>query len=379
MSKTVTKILLFISIIFFWFAQYVYIPYQTPYLFSLGAASAFVGIIVGAYGFSQMVLRIPAAIFADIYKRQKALILLGTFCSALSSVFRVLFPSPVMFLIANLFSGIASTMWVSYTIFYSSLYKKEELNKAMGYSLAANNGGILLGFIAGAFINDSLGIKFVFISAISGGILAFITALFLREEPSKRSAAKFLSFFGSYKNKPLIFYSLIAVILQAVIMSSALSFTMSYAKQITGSELALGVSSAIFIASSFAVSLVVSRVKEKDIRLVMAVLFGCLIIYCIFVPLSQAMWELYLLQLAAGIGNGGLMPLLMTKAMKASTPDNKTSIMGFFQAVYGLGMTLGPMLMGALIGGSGYLAGYWVMALLSALCIAALYAVKLGE
>ena len=37
-----------IIIILFWFAQYVYVPYQTPFLAAINVASSFIGIVVGA-------------------------------------------------------------------------------------------------------------------------------------------------------------------------------------------------------------------------------------------------------------------------------------------------------------------------------------------
>ncbi len=47
--------------VFFWFAQYVYIPFLTPYLFTLSMTATMVGLIVGAYGVTQLVLRSPSA------------------------------------------------------------------------------------------------------------------------------------------------------------------------------------------------------------------------------------------------------------------------------------------------------------------------------
>ena len=46
-------------VVLFWFAQYVYVPFQTPYLTSLQVSAAFIGVIVGAYGVTQMTLRLP--------------------------------------------------------------------------------------------------------------------------------------------------------------------------------------------------------------------------------------------------------------------------------------------------------------------------------
>lgn len=58
---------LFLAVIFFWFAQYVYIPFQTPYLTAVGTKAGMVGMIIGAYGISQMLLRMPVGILADCW------------------------------------------------------------------------------------------------------------------------------------------------------------------------------------------------------------------------------------------------------------------------------------------------------------------------
>ena len=71
------RALLLTITVFFWFAQYVYIPYQTPYLSSLGIAAGVSGVILGAYGFSQMAIRIPVGVMADRRSRHKWFIALG--------------------------------------------------------------------------------------------------------------------------------------------------------------------------------------------------------------------------------------------------------------------------------------------------------------
>ena len=76
-SKNQTYLL--ISVVFFWLAQYVYTPFQTPYLTTLGLSSRFIGIIIGAYGISQMLLRIPVGVMADLGGTHKRQILIGCF------------------------------------------------------------------------------------------------------------------------------------------------------------------------------------------------------------------------------------------------------------------------------------------------------------
>ena len=60
-------ILFYIIVTLFWFAQYVYIPFQSTYLISIGTISSMVGIIIGAYGITQMLLRLPVGIFRTCF------------------------------------------------------------------------------------------------------------------------------------------------------------------------------------------------------------------------------------------------------------------------------------------------------------------------
>ncbi len=370
------RTLLVIAIALFWFAQYVYVPFQTPYLKSLGAAASLTGIVVGAYGLTQTLLRIPLGIFADRYNRHKAFILTGLVSSSLASVLRLLIPTPGAFLAANMLSGVASAMWISFTVYYASLFHEGQTKKAMGYAMAANNGGILLAFVAGSLLNDILSIREVFTASIASGVLGLLVALFIREgKPAPRTAPP-VSPLKVFRSRPLIAWSLLGISLQAIVLSTSLSFTASYLKQLTSQEFLLGVSSAIFIAASVGTSLVIGTIRRVSSRALISILFGFLLLYCALMPLANAVWHVCLLQAAAGIGSGALMPLLMALALKGVDPTGKSTAMGFFQAVYGVGMTLGPMLMGALIESSGFTAGYWAMALLALISIGAVQLIR---
>ena len=102
----------------FWFALYIYIPYQTPYLTAMGLAASTVGVIVGVYGFSQMVIRIPLGLFADRKSHHKPFISIGVLLAGIASLLRYLWPSGTAFLIANLISGMAASTWISFTVLF---------------------------------------------------------------------------------------------------------------------------------------------------------------------------------------------------------------------------------------------------------------------
>ncbi len=373
-QKSVTKTLLIIMILFFWFAQYVYIPYHTPYLLSLGAASSFVGIIVGAYGFAQVLLRIPIGIFADRKAGQKKLILIGLICAAVSSSIRILFPSPAAFLAANFITGITSATWVSVTVFFSSLFEPSELKKAMGLSIAGNNGGIFLGFIASAYISSNLGMTLLFAASIISASCGIITLLFIKESNPVHKETGKIDLVRILKNPSLLFFSFLGLLMQAVVFSTSMSFTTSYAKLLSATDFELALSMIIFIMLSVAASLMVGYAKRWSNKAMFIFLFGCFVVYCVCLPFCTAMWQLHILQGVCGIANGGIMSLAMACAMEGAQEGSRSTTMAVFQAIYGIGMTLGPILMGAVVDGFGYPVGFLSFAVLSAVGIIAVVA-----
>ncbi len=61
-----------------------------------------------------------------------------------------------------------------------------------------------------------------------------------------------------------------------------------------------------------------------------------------------------------------LLSIFMSGAVEGVPQEKRSTAMGFFQAVYGIGMTFGPTLMGVLVQGYGMRTAYLAM---TALCI----------
>ena len=140
---------------FFWFTQYIYVPFLTPYLFTLSITATMVGLIVGAYGVTQLILRIPLGITVDIVRNHKLFIVIGTFLAGASSLGMIISPSPVLLCIANGVSGVASSSWISFTVLYPVYYEKSEGTKAIGTINLFTNAGRLAAFIVGGFSSSA--------------------------------------------------------------------------------------------------------------------------------------------------------------------------------------------------------------------------------
>ena len=71
------KSVLSLAIALMWFSIYVYVPTLSTYAEGLGASDTLSGTILSAYGFVQMLFRLPIGIAADLTGRRKAFMLGG--------------------------------------------------------------------------------------------------------------------------------------------------------------------------------------------------------------------------------------------------------------------------------------------------------------
>lgn len=352
-------------VILFWFAQYVYIPYQTPYLLSRQVSEAFLGSILGAYGITQMLMRIPIGVMADSVGRHKMFILSGALAAGTASLLRFLFPGGAGFLAANLLSGIASSTWISFMVLYTGSFSEEDQQKATGRIVLCNNVGILLGFLLSSLTYRHFGMKFLcFLSILAGGAAALL-AIRLHEGQGKGTLT--LSSFRSLKvcfQKRLILFSLLALIQQGIQMSTAMSFTAQILKERGGSDFLVGLSSIIYMVSAVSTSAFSSskRAVRVGARIWVPLVFLMLGLYCILIPRTAFLPLLLVWQVLPGMATGILFSNLTTEAMKGIPKSVKSTAMGFYQAVYALGMTLFPIFTGNLISGHSYRLAYTLLA-----------------
>ena len=357
------EMIFLISVSFFWFAQYVYIPYQTIYLTSINVGTSFIGIIVGAYGISQMLLRLPVGLSADIVKKHKYFIMIGGLSSGMASLFRVLIPNGVGFLIANLLSGLASAMWISFMVFYTGHFSGEEQQSATARIVMFNNIGMLMGFIASTLLYNSISMKGLCTLSVCGGVMTFLLSLSIKEEVPEKSTHKVGELISVCSNKRLLLFSFIALIQQGVQLTTSMSFTNQVLGDLGASNAIIGISSIIYMISSVVFSALSSRNTFKGApRVLIPTVLVIIATYCILVPTVNSIPIIMLLQILPGTSSGILFSCATSEAMKEVKPFQKSTAMGFFQAFYAIGMTTFPMLTGKLATNYSMSTGFFVLA-----------------
>jgi MFS family permease len=360
---------------FFWFAQYVYVPFLTPYLFTLSMTATTVGLIIGAYGVTQLILRIPLGITVDIVRNHKLFIAIGTLLAGISSLGMIISPSPLVLFIANAMSGVASSTWISFTVLYPVYYEKSEGTKAIGILNTFVNTGRLAAFMLGGILFERIGIRGLFIASFASGIIGCILALCIKREPEvARVNISTGGLIRVMKERRLLFSSTMAALAYLVLFGTVYSFTTSTAKNMGATGLELGSFAVLFSAGAMLGSYFVGTRIANKLGEEYALLFAflLLVVYCAGIAFSRSLVPFFPLQFVAGLASGVLASSLMAHAVRYVDKDRKSTAMGFYQSVYCLGITLGPMFMGFLVDHASTRTSFIIMALIALASAAAI-------
>ncbi|NLD86840.1 MAG: MFS transporter, partial [Clostridiales bacterium] len=180
----------FIMTMMFWYATCTFNPIISPYAAELNATGVMIGLIGGAYGISQTVLRIPLGFLSDKTDKRKIFILIGTLCSGIAGLIVVLFRSPMSLFLCRIMTGVQAATWVQLTVLYSSMCKPEEAGKAMALMVTACSAGKMLASLTGGFASELYGYTAPFWMMIPACVIAFVMCFGLKDVKLRRTTDK---------------------------------------------------------------------------------------------------------------------------------------------------------------------------------------------
>ena len=341
-----------VMITLFWFSQYVYVPYQTPFLSGINVSATFIGVVIGIYGFSQMILRTPLGIAADWKLNHQLLIFIGCLLAGIASLFRLLMPSGIGFLIGNILSGIASSTWLSFMILFFKINSPKTKDESMGFLVMFNNLGMLLGFIASSLLYKFIAMRGLCILSLIAGITSCLLSIHLPKFAYKNNNLNLIgkNFRKLFLNKKFLLCSFLAFVQQGIQMSTTMSFTTEVVEKLSNVKYAEGLSSIIYMLSAviFAKMTASKIIKKIDKRKIVVFSFIMLGGYCWLVPNMTSVYEVYALQLIPGFATGILFAFLNSDAIGTASERFISSATGLFQTLYAIGMTIFPVIAGYL-------------------------------
>ena len=208
---------------------------------------------------------------------------------------------------------------------------------------------------AGGHLADAFGWLAPFKLSAVLGVIGMVLVLFVHEMP-KATDAPLPSLRSVMRHRELVLAAIVAALGQYVTFATVFGFVPNYAVGLGASKMQLGLLTMLGTLASACAILVSSRFLAPRIgprRTVMApyLLFGG---STVAIPAIDSIGNLILSQVAAGIGRGTAYSILMALAIARLPDSEKATAMGFFQAVYAIGMAAGPLVTGLIGEQMGY-------------------------
>ncbi|MGI5898953.1 MAG: MFS transporter [Christensenellales bacterium] len=351
--KRFRVVIFYIVISMFWMSMYVYVPNLSSYSSKvIGASDTMVGSIIGIYGLTQLLLRVPLGILSDKLGRRKIFVVLGCAVSAISAMGLALSRGPVGMLFFRGLAGVAASAWVTFTVLFSSYFDADEAPKAMLTAMICNNLGQMTATLLGGVVSERLGsVSPFWFSAITGMIAVLLSLFVMEKRPETSKSLKVVDLLKVGTDKQLLVVSGLAVLYQVINQGTTFGFTPKLLMEIGGTDFQKGLLNSVSIFGMAIMSLITSNILIKKMPPRYCIWIGQAMTAsaaCLIPIIGKTVPVVFVLQFILGMGNGLSFPLMMGMAIKNISPEKRGAAMGFFQSIYALGMYIGPQLVGIL-------------------------------
>lgn len=361
-------VLFCIGTFLFWAALYVYVPVLSVYAKSMGASLSLAGLVVSAYGLTQLLTRIPIGFFSDVVGRRKPFVVAGLVATGLGCLGLAWSPSPWFLVLSRAVLGLGAAMWVAFSVMFAGYFALNRSAQAMSIIGFVNGAAQALSGLVGGVISQQFDTVTTFYVGAGLATVGLVVMLPVRERVHKRPTQMSVSRLVAIAGTPsLMVASGIAIVNTLAFFTTTQSFTPIYARGLGANDSQLGLLWTAAIVAVTVASLlgatVADRIGDRGVIALGMIVAG---VTTALVPFTHDLLALAATQIGAGLGRGICNPTLMSLSIRSLPTHERASGMGIYQAVYSIGMFFGPPLGGAVADGLGLSSVFLVTA---ALCV----------
>ena len=353
MKENRRSLLLFPLInLFYWSAIYLYTPTLSTYAAANGASGQMVGMIIGSFGLTQMIFRLPFGVLSDRLRRRKVFVCIGMLGVGLGGLIAGLVPSSGGLLAARCMTGFGASSWVTTTVLFSSYYPPDKTDQAVSLLNAYCSLATVLAMLLGGWFVQLWGQEATSLLAALCGLAAFLLTLGIddhRPEPTHPLNKADVKYVLTDKN--LWHFAILALVFQFVWQGTVSCFTPILAQRFGVTSSQLGSMTAVgnlghLIASAAIGIYLLPKLPAKWTFGVGYILEALIVIATAF---STAYWMMLVLQFLSGVIGYSLFLCALTLCVREMPDAYRGIAVGMSQAIYGGGMFLGPTCMGQLL------------------------------
>lgn len=353
-----------------WAAVSVYVPTLPVYARSLGASLADVGLIVSAFGVSQLILRLPIGLTSDRLGRRLPYLAAGLLLTGIGGAVLLVAPNAFWLMVGRGLAGAGAASWVAITVLFTRYFRPNQTPRALALVNSVNGLAQVCAAYAGGFLAGHFGWHAPFLAAVALGLGGLVPLVRLIEPSPMVERPTALPALRLFASRPLGFACVAGTITTAAMHGTAYTFTPVLIADLGGSPADVGAATALMLLAytvgTFGGATAVSRFG------LLSMLYASLLLTGLALPGLAVVSDLggvVVLQTLHGLGRGLLVPLLMTVTLRAAPPGARATTMGIFQMFYALGLFLGPASLGGVAGLASLPAVFITAGVASLLCL----------
>ncbi|MFB9329783.1 MFS transporter [Paenibacillus aurantiacus] len=357
--------LVFIAVtLLYWSTLYVYVPILPPFLSDRGYSGAIIGVVLGSYGFTQLLIRFPLGLYSDKLHKRKPFLLLGMISGALSCLLFMVPGSWVWPLAGRIISGVCASVWAAFTVLYAAYFSSSESTKAMSNISFMTAAGQLIGMILSGQLAGARGWNAAFAAGIGFGIVGLALACFVKEpkEGVEREPISLHMLRSVVRTRLLVHVSVLSILAHSVLFITMFGFTPLHATALGATKSELTWIVVAFMVPHALTTFVTGRYLAPKFGIwnVIAAGFALSAVFTLAIPLSESLGMLAVTQAFNGIAQGLHLPLFLALVLTPFETAKRATAMGFYQAVYSAGMFAGPFVAGFMNEQYGLASGFWL-------------------
>ncbi|XID95011.1 MFS transporter [Paenibacillaceae bacterium WGS1546] len=351
--------------ILYWTTLYIYVPILSPYLQDRGLSMGWIGFILGSYGITQALIRLPLGMYSDVMSQRKPFLIAGMLAGLISCALFLLPGAWGGPLAGRLMAGVCASAWVPFTVLYASYYPADRTHQAMGTLSFLTVFGQLAGMGASGWLVSLGGWNAAFVAGIAVAGVGVLAAMFVHEPRPASQAAVPARFDRSIparvlRSRMLWKVSTLSVLAHGILFITMFGFTPLQAVELGASDAELTGIVVAFMVPHALVSIWSGRYLAPRLGTRYVVVAGFLLaaVFTAAIPYSATLGWLAFTQSLNGIAQALYFPLLLSLAIRGFAPAERATAMGLYQSVYAFGMFLGPYIAGGLNNLGGLKAGF---------------------
>jgi MFS family permease len=258
-------------------------------------------------------------------------------------------------LIGRGLAGVAAAAWVAISVLLISSYPSSQVTRATGVGMALTGLGCTLSSYAGGWLAQLAGERAPFWAGIVIGLACAAVFWQIREPANVQREPLTLRALVAVGRTPILLIgSILALLYQYISFAMGSGFVPVYADTLGATKGQLGLLMALFQGLYALLAYFAGSISHRLGNRSTAILgLGFTALSALLTPFVHSLGLLYLLRALHGVGMGLSAPVLMAVPMAAIAPAKRGAAMGFYQAIYAIGMVAGPAISGVIAGGRG--------------------------